>query len=164
MTASLALLASVALLAPAAAEARGRPFVHRGLVGFYTPVLPYYGFYGPGAYFYGPGAYFYGYPYFRLAREGGIDPNYARIMGWGAIDLNVKPKKAEVWVDGRLIGKVQDFDGYPSYLWLEEGTHRVVLSLGGYRTYDETITIEPGAVVKLKLKLLPGESDPPKVG
>ena len=50
------------------------------------------------------------------------------------------------------------------YLWLEEGTHRVVLYLGGYRTYDEKITIQPGAVVNLKLKLLPGESTPPKVG
>ena len=33
---------------------------------------------------------------------------------------------------------------------------------GGFVTYDEDVSISPGAVLKLKLKLQPGESEPPR--
>ena len=83
-------------------------------------------------------------------------------MGLGAIDVHVKPGKAEVWVDGKFVGSARDFDGLPTYLWLKEGEHRVTIYRGGFETYDEDISITPGEVIKLKLKLTPGESSPPE--
>ena len=106
-------------------------------IGFVTP---HYGFYGD---FYGPFYGFngrYGYPYHYgpyRGPEGGLNPIQARLMGWGAIDVHVKPSKAEVWVDGNYVGTARELDGHPSYLWLEEGNHRVTIYRGGFVTYDE---------------------------
>ncbi len=117
--------------------------------GFHSP---YYGLYGPYAYPYGP----------YRGREGGLNPVQARMMGWGAIDLNVKPGKAEVWVGGRYVGTARDFDGFPTYLWLEQGEHEVTIYRGGFETFTEFVSITPGEIVKLKLKLEPGQSQPPQ--
>ncbi len=161
----LTLVALAAMLAPAPADARGRHggFRGGGFVGVRAPVYSsFHGFYGPGYFGYSP--YYYGFygPQRYPGREGGLDPTLARMQGWGAIDVNVKPKKAEVWVDGRYIGKAGELDGYPSYLWLEEGVHEIVIYKGGFQSYEREIAIHPGAVVNLKLKLESGDSPPPQ--
>ena len=165
--AAFGLLAFGALLEAAPAEARRGGFSHgRGGIGFRVPGLfaPYYG-YG----YYGLHRGFYGYPYAygpyaRPGREGGLNATQARLMGVGAIDLSVKPGKAEVWVDGNFLGAARDFDGSPAYLWLKEGTHRITIYRGGFQTYEQDVSMTPGAVIKLKLKLLPGEATPPSEG
>ncbi|HSB60732.1 MAG TPA: hypothetical protein VLI67_03365, partial [Vicinamibacteria bacterium] len=128
-------LAGTALL-PQAAEAHGRGrggFGGRGgayFGGFYG-FSPFFG-YGFGPYwapYWGP----YAGPYFRP--EGGVDMNAAMIAGFGAVDLDVKPGQAEVWVDGRYVGEARDLDGYPSYLWLEQGAHKLAIYKGGYLTF-----------------------------
>ena len=111
-------------------------------------MAPYWGpWLGPGPYGFRP--------------EGGIDPNLAMLAGWGAVDLNVKPGRAEVWVDGRYYGEARDFDGYPAYLWLPEGSHRVTVYKGGYVKFEETIDVQRGLKRDLKLRLEKGESEPP---
>ncbi len=169
LIATLAVLALATLFEASPAEARRGGFRGRGFggprIGFGGPRIgfaaPYYGFYGgfysPYHGFYGP--YRYG-PY--RGPEGGINPTQARLMGWGAVDVHVKPGKAEVWVDGKYVGTARDFDGHPTYLWLEQGNHRVTIYRGGFTTYDQDVEITPGEVIKLKLKLEPGESLPPQ--
>ncbi len=165
LIATLGMLALVAMIDARPAEARRRGFRSRGFagprIGF---AVPYYGSYG-GYYspyyhgFYGR----FGHPYGAYrAPEGGINPVQARMMGWGAIDVEVKPGKAEVWVDGQYVATARDLDGHPSYLWLEEGSHRVTIYRGGFTTYDEEVSITRGAVIRLKLKLEPGVSQPPQ--
>ena len=168
LIATLAVLGAVALFEAPPAEARRGGFRGHGFsaprIGF---AVPYYGFYGGGYYspyyygFYGPWAHPYRFGPYR-GPEGGLNPVQARLMGLGAIDLRVKPGKAEVWIDGKYAGTARDFDGYPSYLWLKEGSHRVTIYRGGFVTYDEDVSITPGQVIKLKLKLEPGESQPPQ--
>ena len=85
----------------------------------------------------------------------------AMMAGFGAVDLNVKPNRADVWVDGKYVGEARDLDGYPSFLWLAEGEHRVAVHKGGYLVFDEKINVQRGMKTEIKLKLQPGDSPPP---
>jgi hypothetical protein len=149
---------------PSRAEARGRGHGHggHGVVvaggGFYYPwygFSPYWGW-GWGGWGWGWGPYpgYYGPP-------GGVDMNYAMMAGYGAVDLNVKPNQADVWVDGKYVAQARDLDGYPSYLWLADGPHKLAIYKGGYRTFEEEISVQRGVKTDLKVRLEPGESEPP---
>ena len=142
----LALLVTAALLWPSDADARGRRkgrgFGHFGARGAFGP--------------------HYGYgPWGLRPPEGGINMQVARLMGWGALDLKVKPGKAEVWVDGRFVGRAKDLDGRPSYLWLDEGAHTVAVYRQGYVTFEKRLEVTGGEVRELKLRLERGESKHP---
>jgi hypothetical protein len=122
--------------------------------GFYPYYSPYFAF-GYGPYF---GPYWGPFPY---TPPGGIDMNVALAAGLGAVDLNVKPGNAEVWVDGRYYGEARDLDGYPSFLWLADGAHHVVVYKGGYASFDEPIDVQRGVRKELKVRLEKGQSEPP---
>jgi hypothetical protein len=122
--------------------------------------MPWYG-YGFGlGYGYGWGAWGM-YPPAFYQPEGGVDMNVAMMNGYGAVDLEVKPNRAEVWVDGRYVGEARDLDGYPSFLWLPAGEHRVAVYKGGFKTFDEPIGVQRGMRTEVKLRMLEGESGPP---
>jgi hypothetical protein len=162
-----ALVVSAALVGlgfswPADAAAHGRrgarrapaPRVHAGG-----------GFYGFGPYFAHP---YYGFGYglgpfwssYEARPEGGIDPNIAMLVGWGAVDLNVKPNRAEVWVDGKFVAEARDLDGSPRYLWLPEGEHHLVIRKGGFVTFESPIDIDRGMVKELKVRMEKGDAAP----
>jgi len=110
---------------------------------------PYWsGFWDPGFYYYGPG---WGYP--RVYPQPGAI--------YGALDFDVSPERAEIWVDGRRIGIADDYDGFPDYLWLEKGTYDVVVYLPGYRTIARQYTIYPGLVIDVEDRMERGESVAP---
>ena len=154
-------LAGLTTLGTSAAEAHGRRggghVVVRGGYGFgYAPFAYGWGFspffnpfwaYGAGPYYNGP--------------AGGVDMNVAMIAGWGAVEMNVKPNRADVWVDGKYVAEARDLDGYPSYLWLEKGPHHVAVYKAGYKTFEEEIDVARGMKRELKLRLEPGDSQPP---
>lgn len=163
-----AAIAAAASSLPRAAEAQGRGGRggHRGgygggyrgapviIGGYYGFGFPYFAF-GFGPYF-GPywGPWGYGPP-------GGIDMSAAFAAGYGAVDLNVKPGAAEAWVDGKYVAEARDLDGYPSYLWLPEGAHHLVVYKGGYARFEEDIEVQRGFRKDLKVRLEKGESQPP---
>ena len=76
----------------------------------------------------------------------------------GALDFDVSPERAEIWVDGEPIGVADDFDGFPNYLWLEKGTYDVAIYLDGYTTIARQYTIYPGLVIDVEDRLAKGES------
>jgi hypothetical protein len=124
--------------------------------GFYHPWFgygfgPYWGW-GWGRGMHAPG--WYGPP-------GGIDINHAMMAGYGAIELKAKPDRADVWADGKYFGEARDLDGYPSYLWLADGAHRLQVYKGGFKTFDEKIAVHRGVKTTIKVRLEPGESQPP---
>ena len=80
----------------------------------------------------------------------------------GALDLDVRPERAEVFVNGQRVGVADNFDGFPSYLWLEQGTYDVVFYLDGYQTLARQYSIYPGVVIDVEDALVPGESTPPE--
>jgi hypothetical protein len=122
--------------------------------GWYRPWYGYgwwgYGWYGGYPYpYYGPG----GYPYYSR-------PSYDNDLG--ALDLDVSPGRAQVYLDGRYIGTVDAYDGFPRYLWLERGTYDLVLFLDGYRTVARQVSVYPGTVLGINDQLEQGESTPPE--
>lgn len=110
---------------------------------------PYWGW-GPYSYGWGWGSPYYG----RAIDYYGDD--------WGAIDLDIKPEEAEVYLDGERIGIADNYDGFPRYLWLEKGTYHLVLYKEGYETLAKRIELEEGGVLRLKDKMVPGEAKSPE--
>lgn len=104
---------------------------------------------------YGPGPYDPG-PY-GPAAVASVPPTVA------AVDTDVSPEHARVYLDGQLIGVADDFDGYPDYLYLEPGTYSLEFRLKGYQT--ETLTIDAKAgqyfPIDSELKRIPGEAAAP---
>ncbi len=146
---------------PAEVQARphGRVVVGVGFYhgpGFYRPYFPYYapfyspfwGFYGASPYFYGPYPY-YGYPY--------------RYDTASSVRLQVKPREAQVYVDGYFVGTVDDFDGWSQRLRLVPGVHEVQLYLDGYETITEKMLFRPDTGYKIQREmrpLAPGDAQP----
>lgn len=122
---------------------------HLGLYfGYYGPY--YGGYYYP--YYYYP--YYWGVPYYVPRRA-------YREYQLGALDLNVRPKKTEVYLDGQYIGTAGRYDGFPDHLWLEEGSYELIFYRPGLATERRVLSVYPGVVVDVRLRLQPGESVAP---
>ena len=70
-----------------------------------------------------------------------------------------------MYVDGRFVGLVDDFDGSFQQLRVEAGQHQLQVFLEGYRAYTENVLFRSGTTVKLQGKLeplRPGEPEEPK--
>jgi hypothetical protein len=107
---------------------------------------PYsYGHYGYYGYYHGP--YRYGHYY-------GSDK-------WGSLDLDIRPEKAAIYINGQYIGVADNYDGFPEYLWLKEGTYNLVVYHEGYRTLTRKVTVLPGIELDFRDRLEPGEGTPP---
>ncbi|HTM01948.1 MAG TPA: PEGA domain-containing protein [Vicinamibacterales bacterium] len=106
---------------------------------YYDPYLwdPYYDSYGYSSY----AAPFRGYGY-----------GYAS----GELRLDVRPRDAEVYVDGYYAGRVDEFDGVFQSLTLEEGAYRVEIVAPGYEPLDFDVRIIPGRKTTYRGDLLRG--------
>jgi hypothetical protein len=156
---ALVLAAGFLFLQVDPADARGVRGRGHGVIRVAPSPFFYGSFYYP--HYWGPRFYPPFYPYGPVGESAGLQPAVARALGVGALKLNVKPRKAEVFVDGEFVGQVRNFDGYPSLLWLEEGTHRITIYRGGFKSFEDEIEFTPGIVRSLKVRLLAGESEPP---
>jgi hypothetical protein len=65
------------------------------------------------------------------------------------IKTDVEPDEARVFVDGRLVGTADDFDGFPRMLRVSAGTHRLTFRLSGYAPYSVVVRAVPGRVVDI---------------
>jgi hypothetical protein len=138
--------------------------------GYYGGYYPYYGgYYGlgywPGFFwgwywddYYGRGGY--GYPYPHQGYGYGYDRGSRDDMG--ALDLDISPGRTQVFLDGQSVGTVDDFDGWPQYLWLPKGTYDVAFYLDGYQTLARQVTVYPGLVIDMDDHLQPGQSTRPE--
>jgi hypothetical protein len=135
----------------------------------------YRGYYGGYRGYYG-GAYmgYYGYPYFGFGFGWGWGyPYWYGGYGypyWGydptpEIRLEVKPREAQVYVDGYYAGIVDDFDGTFQRLRVRPGAFELTLYLKGYHTVTQNIHVGQGQDSKIKFQMEPlaaGETnDPP---
>ena len=80
----------------------------------------------------------------------------------GALDLNVRPKNTQVYLNGKYIGNSGKFDGFPRHLWLKEGTYEVIFYHDGYTTVVREFTITRGVLIDVKQRLQRGASVPPE--
>jgi hypothetical protein len=130
----------------------GFPYYYYGPYGYYYRHYPSYGGYGYGGY--GSGAY------------GAIGVGGGGAYGgggeMGALDLDVRPEKAQIFVNGEYVGIADQYDGYPGYLWLEEGTYDIVIFMEGHQTISRQYSVYPGLVVDVNDKMVPGEARRPE--
>ena len=59
----------------------------------------------------------------------------------------MKPRQAEVYVDGYFAGAVDDYDGAFQRLRLDAGPHRIEVRLDGYDPLEFDVRILPGRTV-----------------
>jgi hypothetical protein len=127
---------------------------------YYSPFYsPWYGWYGG---WYAPGWYGW-HPY---GWYGQYYPRYGyRYDTTGAARIEVKPREAEVYVDGYLVGTVDDFDGWLQRLHMPYGEYEIAVYLPGHRTLREKVLFRPGATLKISGALEPlpaGSPDEPR--
>ena len=73
----------------------------------------------------------------------------------GELRLQVRPRDAQVFVDGAYAGTVDEFDGTFQSLRLEGGEYQVELVLPGYEPLDFDVRITPGEKVTYRADLIP---------
>lgn len=151
------------MLWPAEAAAQRRPVyrsphtsVRVGVgVGYYRPYYPYYSPFYPfyGSFGFGWSPYYgypYGYPYYAYPYQG-----YYYGRAWASARIEVKPRNAQVFLDGYYVGLVDEFDGVFQRLDLPTGDHEISVYLPGYRTYRQRTLFRPGENYHFKAILEP---------
>ena len=140
------------------------PQGHHGFHGYYG-YYPY-GFY-PNWYFSFWGyPYCWGWPYFSVGWYGGLEPPAAvaeaYATGLAAVETDIKPKKADVRVDGALVGQARDYNGTWDVLWLSPGEREISFSLDGYMTLSFYVDVAPGGYVRFSERLQEGSGPDPR--
>jgi hypothetical protein len=126
---------------------------------YYSPYV--YGAFGLGYWGGYPGSWGYPYGYgYNYGYGYGYGYNYGydypqAYHDYGSIKLKVKPREAEVYVDGYYAGVVDDFDGTFQHLDLETGTHRIEIRADGYRPIQFETRIVPGKTITYENQLEP---------
>lgn len=118
----------------------------------------YYGCYYYGCMYYDPfwWDYYYGYApgYYYGGSGGGYVSSDETDYDTGALKLKVKPRNAQVYVDGYFSGVVDDFDGVFQKLKLRAGAHRVELRAEGYQpqAFDVLIVSDDTVTYRAEMK------------
>ncbi len=108
---------------------------------YYDPF--FYGGYSPYGYGSGYGGYGYGGGY----SSGSYSQTY---RDTGNLRLKIKPREAQVFVDGYFVGVVDSFDGTFQRLSLDGGGHKVEIKAEGYESLQLDVLITPGETVTYK--------------
>jgi PEGA domain len=83
----------------------------------------------------------------------------------GAVRIEVMPREADVYVDGYLAGRVDDFDGIFQRLYLPRGGHEITIYMSGYRSIQQNVFVGPASKLIIKqamVPLAPGEFQEPQ--
>ena len=120
--------------------------------GYARPYYPY--FYDPFLFGWGPQYGPYGYAPYGRFYEPASD-----------LRIQVTPKEAEVYIDGYLVGSVNDFDGVFQRLHVPYGEHQISVYREGFRTINEKMLFRPYESYNIKQLLQPlaaGEAPEPR--
>ena len=115
-----------------------------GSVGFSN--LAFYGAFPPSTYYYGYNNY-YG--------PGAYSPWQVSGYDIGGVRLKIRPRDAQVFVDGYYAGIVDDFDGTFQSLRLEAGGHKIEIHMPGFEDLDLDVHVQPGRTITLEEILRP---------
>jgi hypothetical protein len=127
---------------------------------YYSRWTPFY--WGPwgGYMYYDPywWDYYYGYGYFPYGYGGygGYTHYYSESdYDTGGLKLKVKPREAQVYVDGYFSGIVDDYDGVFQKLRLRSGGHRIEIRSGDLQPAIFDVLIVAGETVTYRAELKP---------
>lgn len=73
-----------------------------------------------------------------------------------SLRLDIEPRRAAVFLDGRYVGHVDQFDGKSSPMLMSPGKHRVKIELPGYQTFETEVNLLPDQKSELKTELAKG--------
>ena len=62
----------------------------------------------------------------------------------GGLQLDVQPWRAQVYVDGVLAGRVEDFKGFYQHLSVAAGPHQITIVETGYQPLVLDVMVTPG--------------------
>jgi hypothetical protein len=120
-----------------------------GSIGFAN--FGYYGGVGPNPFYFGYNGYGWGYypaPYaYPQWAPSGPD--------LGGIRLDVRPRDAQVFVDGYYAGIVDEFDGLFQALRLDGGGHKIEIRMPGYEDFQLDVHVQPGRKFTIRADLRP---------
>ena len=137
--------------------------------GYYGyPYYPYYysPYYWGGLYFglgWGVPYAWYGYPGYAYYGQYPYPPYGGYYDDSASLRIQLKPEKAEVYVDGHFVGVVDSYDGMFQRLHLPPGDHVIEIYHEGYRSVRETMRFVPREGYELKRAmepLAPGDPAP----
>ena len=133
--------------------------------GHYYPSYPYYNrYYGPYGYGYSLGYFYYspwGFgPWYWPGWYGyGPGHGYYSSSGYdlGRVKLKVKPRDAEVLVDGYYAGTVDDFDGIFQALKLDSRGYKIEIRKPGFETLVFDVHVQPDRTITYRadMKAIP---------
>jgi PEGA domain-containing protein len=126
------------------------PGTYRNYYRYYDPWG--YGGFGLGYFYYSPWAWgpgYYGPGYYAGPGYGGYG------YDGGSIKLKVKPRDAEVFVDGYFAGQVDDFDGVFQALKLDSGAYRIEVRKPGFETLQFDVRVQPERSITFRGELKP---------
>jgi hypothetical protein len=72
------------------------------------------------------------------------------------LKLQIKPKRAAVFLDEKFVGHAADFGGAFRSMKISPGKHRIRVELPGYRTFDTEINLLANQESEIKTELVPG--------
>jgi hypothetical protein len=73
---------------------------------------------------------------------------------WGYVDTDVEPEEAKVYLDGKYAGTADDYDGFPRYLSVPLGSHKIEFRMEGYETFSQEFYINPGQMINIDFKMI----------
>lgn len=100
------------------------------------------------------GAYGSPYPYYSPYYYGG-SPWQPSGYDIGGIRLKIRPRDAQVYVDGYYAGLVDDFDGTFQSLRLDQGGHKIEIHMPGYEDLELDVHVQAGKTITLQEDLRP---------
>ena len=71
----------------------------------------------------------------------------------GSLRIKAKPANAQIFVDGVLVGIVDDFDGLTNHLELDAGPHQLEIRADGYETLVTDVTVRTGKTLTERMSL-----------
>jgi hypothetical protein len=71
----------------------------------------------------------------------------------GGVQLDIDPRRAQVYVDGAYAGLVEEFSGYFHHLELPAGSHEIAIVAPGYEPLTLHVSVAPGATVAQRATL-----------
>jgi hypothetical protein len=71
----------------------------------------------------------------------------------GGLQLDIDPRRAQVFVDGSYAGVVEEFSGYFHHLELPAGAHDISIVETGYEPLSFHVIVSPGATLTQRATL-----------
>jgi hypothetical protein len=73
---------------------------------------------------------------------------------WSEVKIAVNPSRAAVFLDGRFVGHVGEFEGTARALLVAPGEHKIKIALPGFKTFETEINPAPSQKVEVKTDLV----------